>query len=88
MTLHFSGILLRLVNYQRTLPIEADSLGDALERLEERHPQVRKVLRDGSGQIRRTHQVFLNGEQLTDPALDTPLKETDRVEFLTAIAGG
>ncbi|KPC60783.1 MoaD/ThiS family protein [Streptomyces chattanoogensis] len=76
------------MNYQRAFPIEADTLGAALEWLEERHPQVRRVLRDGNGRIRRTHQVFLNGEQLTDASLDTPLAESDRVEFRTAIAGG
>ncbi|GHE38241.1 hypothetical protein GCM10017673_45740 [Streptosporangium violaceochromogenes] len=88
MTLLFSGILLRLVNYQRTVQIDAETLGAALEQLERRHPQMKSILRDDSGQIRRAHQIFVNGEQVRKPALDTPLKETDRVEFLTAIAGG
>ncbi|MEU0521806.1 MoaD/ThiS family protein [Streptosporangium sp. NPDC006007] len=88
MTFLFSGILLRLVNYQRSIQIKADTLGAALEQLEKCHPQIKSVLRDGSGQVRRAHQVFLNGEQVSKPSLNMSLKETDEVEFITAIAGG
>jgi len=86
--LRFSGIMLRLVNYERTVQVEADTLGAALEQLEGCHPQLRQVLRDANGQIRRTHQLFLNGERVARPDLGMPLEEADQVEFLTAIAGG
>lgn len=88
MILRFSGIMLRLVNYERTVQVEADTLGTALEQLEGRHPQIRQVLRDANGQIRRSHQLFLNGERVAIPDLSMPLKEADQMEFLTAIAGG
>ncbi|MBP2404619.1 MoaD family protein [Streptomyces netropsis] len=88
MILRFSGIMLRLVNYERTVQVEADTLGAALEQLESRHPQLRHVLRDANGQIRRTHQLFLNGERVAAPDLGMPLEDSDEVEFLTAIAGG
>ncbi|WP_308378132.1 MoaD/ThiS family protein [Streptomyces sp. ISL-98] len=88
MILRFSGIMLRLVNYERTVQVQADTLGTALEQLEGRHPQIRQVLRDANGQIRRSHQLFLNGERVAIPDLSMTLKEADQVEFLTAIAGG
>ncbi|MBT2511864.1 MoaD/ThiS family protein [Streptomyces sp. ISL-98] len=80
--------MLRLVNYERTVQVQADTLGTALEQLEGRHPQIRQVLRDANGQIRRSHQLFLNGERVAIPDLSMTLKEADQVEFLTAIAGG
>ncbi|MEU7163117.1 MoaD/ThiS family protein [Streptomyces morookaense] len=88
MILRFSGIMLRLVNYERTVQVEAGTLGAALEQLEARHPQLRSVLRDANGQVRRSHQLFLNGERVARPDLGMPLAEADQVEFLTAIAGG
>jgi molybdopterin synthase sulfur carrier subunit len=88
MNFRFSGALLRFVDYERTVQVEADALGPALHRLEERHPQLRAVLRDGEGNVRRTHRIFLNGEQVGSADPELPLKETDEVEVLTAIAGG
>jgi sulfur-carrier protein len=86
--LHFSGLLLRLVDYERTLDIEAPTLGDAVDVAEDQFPMLRTVLRDGEGQLRRTHRIFINGELVPSAGLLTPLNDSDDVEFLTAIAGG
>ena len=88
MMLRFSGLLLRLVDYEKHFDIPAPTLGDALAEVERRHPALRPVLHAGDGQLRRTHRVFINGELATDAELTTPLADTDDVEFLTAIAGG
>ncbi|WDN56733.1 MoaD/ThiS family protein [Streptomyces clavuligerus] len=88
MTLCFSGLLLRLVDYQRTIEVDAATLGEALDQVEGRHPRLRTVLRDGEGGIRRSHRVFVNGELVGAADLATPLADSDSVEFLTAIAGG
>lgn len=88
MKLRFSGLLLRVVDYQRDITISAGTLGEALDIAENRYPQLRPVLRDGDGQLRRAHRVFINGEQAGDVDLATELSDADEVEFLTAIAGG
>ncbi|MCK2215787.1 MoaD/ThiS family protein [Actinomadura sp. ATCC 31491] len=88
MTFRFSGALLRYVDYNRTAVIDAVDLGTALALLEERHPQLRPVLRDATGELRRTHQVFLNGERIPRPSPHLPLRDSDEVVLLTAIAAG
>jgi molybdopterin converting factor small subunit len=86
--LRFSGLLLRMVDYERTVDVEATTLGDALAVAEARHPRLKMVLRDGHGQLRRTHRIFINGELAATAGLSTPMHSSDEVEFLTAIAGG
>jgi len=88
MTLRFSGLLLRLVDYQRTIDVKATSLADALHQVEARYPALRPILRDNEGELRRTHRIFINGELANSAELTSPLAESVEVEFLTAIAGG
>jgi molybdopterin converting factor small subunit len=86
--LRFSGLLLRLVDYQRTIVVNATDLNDALTQVEARFPRLRQVLRDSEGGLRGTHRVFINGELTKSAAVTMPLAGSDEVEFLTAIAGG
>jgi molybdopterin synthase sulfur carrier subunit len=88
MNLRFSGLLLRLVDYERTMQIDAPTLGDAVAVAEQRHPRLRPVLRDGEGRLRHSHRIFINGDLAPTADLTTPLGPADDVEFLTAITGG
>ncbi|MGI5239291.1 MoaD/ThiS family protein [Dactylosporangium sp. CA-139066] len=88
MVIRFSGLLLRFVDYQRTVTLPACTLGEALALLESSHPRLRPVLQDNTGRLRGTHRMFVNGELVPRPTDATPLDDNDEVEFLTAIAGG
>lgn len=88
MTFLFTGLLLRFVDYDRTTTIEASTLSEALRQLHERYPRLRPVLWDSSGRLVRVHRLLLNGELLQNPDHDRPLRDDDRVEVLTAVAGG
>jgi sulfur-carrier protein len=88
MNIAFSGTLLRFVNFQKTVNIEAATVADALADVARRFPQSRPVLFDHDGHVRQVHQVFLNGKQLRPDELGAPVAASDRVDLLTAIAGG
>ena len=88
MTFRFSGLLLRFVDYQRTVPLPASTLGEALALLNQRYPQLRPVLQDNTGKLRGTHRMFVNGQMVARPSDKMSLAEEDDIEFLTAIAGG
>ena len=88
MTFAFSGVLLRFTGYQRQVTVEAATLGEALRALTQQLPALQPVLYDAEGAPRAVHRLFLNGEQLPDLDLTRPLVATDRIDDLTAIAGG
>ena len=88
MTLHFSGLLLRFVGYERRISVSAPTLGEALGHVEQRYPELRGILRLPDGGLRSTNRIFVNGEMAPDASLDTRLDDHDDVEFLVAIAGG
>lgn len=88
MDISFSGTLLRFVGFQRTLSLEAGTVAEALAAVAARFPQARPVIYDGEGQVRQVHQIFVNGKQLPAKELGHPIAASDRVDLLTAIAGG
>lgn len=83
-----SGTLLRFVGYEREIEVEAQTVREAIDALEARHEALRRVLRDGNGSVRTSHQLFVNGEQLDRNGLERSVSRGDVLEVLTAIAGG
>jgi hypothetical protein len=91
----FSGTMLRFVDFAREVDIAEPNLELALGALLDQRPGLRPVLLDAAGNLRRSHQMFLNGESM-DPRYysdagaraDLATGADDSVYFLTAIAGG
>lgn len=91
----FSGSLLRFVDFTKEIEVSESTLGLALDALLRARPQLRSVLLDGEQNIRRSHQIFLNGTPI-DPRYHTDeqgraelaLDPDDTVYVLTALAGG
>src|SRR5207249_1908511 len=60
----FNGLMLRFVDFAKEIEIAAPNFEHALWVLLERYPRLAPVLLDGQGGVRRTHQMFLNGESM------------------------
>ena len=88
MTFKLGGILLRFTGYRGRITVDAASLPEALEALVAEYPDLSPVLFDRDGQLRPTHRLFLNGEMLHAAQVNCPVRESDRVDILTAISGG
>ncbi|MFZ5593904.1 MAG: MoaD/ThiS family protein [Pseudomonadota bacterium] len=88
MNISFSGTLLRFVNFQKNISIDAQTARDALDKLVSLYPQTRHVIYDAEGKVRQVHQIFLNGKQLRADDLNNPVRADDQLDILTAIAGG
>jgi molybdopterin synthase sulfur carrier subunit len=74
---------------QASVSIEASSVGDLIQALEESFPGVRGRLRDEKGNLRRFLNYYVNSEDIR--FLDneaTPLKAGDEVSIVPAVAGG
>jgi molybdopterin converting factor small subunit len=69
--------------------IEAATLAEALERLNETYPLLRVHLYDEAEQLRPHVQLFYNQESTRWlERLDVPLRPGDRLEILQAVSGG
>ena len=76
------------VGSTRRVELDADSLGEAIDHLLERHPTLRVHLFDEQGSLRQHVLCFVGGSQtrLTDRNLE--ISAPTEITFLQAVSGG
>lgn len=74
---------------QHRVELRAHSFKALLDEMEAAYPGITERLRDDDGRLRRTLNIYVNGENIRYlRGLHTPLKDGDEVSILPAIAGG
>ncbi len=89
MTVRIPAPLRKLTNDQEVVPAEGATIGDVLASLDKSFPGLIERICDEQGNVRRFVNIFLNDEDirfLEEKA--TPVKETDEISIVPAIAGG
>ncbi len=69
----------------RRLELDADTVAEALDRLDDRWPGLRDRLCEPGPALRQHIHVYVDRER---GALDTALEARSRVDVITAISGG
>ena len=84
--LHLPPTLPRIFpDLPRRLDVDAATVDEAIDRLEERWPGLRDRLCEPGPVLRRHINVFVEGERAS---LDTALEQGSRVDVIAAISGG
>jgi molybdopterin synthase sulfur carrier subunit len=84
--LHLPKTLLPLfAGLERTVQVDADTVGGAIDALDARHPGLRDRLCEPGPTLRRHIMVYVEQERA---GLDSPVGETSRVDVIAAITGG
>jgi len=82
-------LLRKLTGDIDTIEIEAGTVKEAIDRLEERYPGFRSRVCDDSGEVRRFINIYLNGEDLRFlDNLSTSIPEGAEISIIPDIAGG
>jgi len=69
--------------------VQAQSVDQLLDVLEERYPRLQFKLRDETGELRKYVRVFVDGEDVSGTTgVATSLKQARTVDILHSIAGG
>ena len=81
--------LRKLTNDLELVQTSGTNVGELLDNLDKAFPGLKERVCDEQGNVRRFVNVFVNGEDirfLNEKA--TPVKESDEVSIVPAIAGG
>ena len=70
---------------ERRVPVEAATVAEVIDRLDERWPGMRARLCDAGPTIREHINVFVDGDRA---GLDTPLGPRSVVHVIPAVSGG
>ncbi len=88
-TIRIPTPLRKLTGERETIEADGVTVGELLTAIDQTYPGLRERICDEQGQVRRFVNVYVNDEDirfLSDQA--TPVKGTDEVSIVPAIAGG
>ncbi|CAM3512916.1 MoaD/ThiS family protein [Corallococcus sp. ZKHCc1 1396] len=78
-----------LTRNQSEVQASGSTVGEVLRDLDARYPGMGARVFDERGAVRRYVNVFLNEEDVRAlQSLETPVKDTDRLSLIPAMAGG
>ncbi len=81
--------LRQYVGQADSIDVEGQTVGEVLNRIAERFPDLRRHLYNNQGKLRSFINVYLNDEDVRYlQKEETPLKESDEVRIIPSIAGG
>jgi len=82
-------LLRRLTDNADAVEVDAATVRDILDRLDERYPGFRARVCEESGELRRFINIYVDGEDVRFlDNLATPVPERAEVSIVPAIAGG
>ena len=88
-TVRIPTALRRITQGQGEVQVEASTIAELIDKLEQEFPGIKERLVDESGEIRKFVNFFVNDEDIRFlQGKETPLKEGDVVSIIPAIAGG
>ena len=81
--------LRKLTDGNELVTASGSTVGDVIANLEKAYPGIRARIFDESGAVKKFVNIFANDEDIRFlQDLDTPLKDSDEVSIVPAIAGG
>jgi len=81
--------LRKLTDGKEEVAAAGSTIGEVITNLEKAYPGIRARICDESGAVRKFVNIFANDEDIRFlNNLDTPVKDSDEVSIVPAIAGG
>ena len=62
--------------------------GECLEDLESHFPDIKRLIRDNHGQLRRYCEILVNSESTYPKELTTAVKDGDQIDIVVFFGGG
>ncbi len=88
-TLNLPNVLAKLADNQRTIEVNAQTVGEAVGTAAARYPALGPRLRDAEGRPYQFVTFYLNDEDIRlNGGFDAQVKDGDEVTVVPAVAGG
>ncbi|CNI63991.1 MULTISPECIES: MoaD/ThiS family protein [Yersinia] len=91
MRFRLSGNLAKFTNYKKDLQIDIDqsnTLTELVAHLIAQYPALKEVIYDKELKFKKGYLVSLNGQKINPDEYHELIKNNDRIDIFTAIAGG
>lgn len=86
--LDLSSIFARYTDNQLSLKLEGNTIGECLNDLVSRYPDMKKMILDSNGNLRHSYDIYINGESAYPREMTRPVKDGDKLNLIMLIQGG
>jgi len=83
-----SSILARYTNNQLVAKVKGSTVGECLDNLVKKFPNLKKFLFNKQGKLSNVFDVYVNGESAYPQELTKPVKNGDKLNIVFIIYGG
>lgn len=80
--------LASLADGQTVVEVEGNTVGQCLEQMATRFPELKRRLFEKDGALSRVLEIYINGESSYPDELATPVEDGDELDTLVRISGG
>jgi len=88
-TLRIPAQLRKLTDGKDEVHVSGPTVGAALADGDRQHPGLKARILDDGGQVKKYIKLYANDEDIAGlSSLDTPVKDSDEISIIPAIAGG
>ena len=88
-TIRIPTPLRKLTAGKEEVTVQGGTVGALIAGLESQYPGLKERICDDAGQVRRFVNIFANDEDIRFlKNLETPVKDSDEISIVPAIAGG
>jgi len=88
-TVKFTSALSRFFPTLKELSVEANSVKEILEKVEQEYPGIKNYIVDEHGALRKHVNIFINEDLILDKInLSDSIEENTAVYFMQALSGG
>ena len=85
---HLPPMFRHLTGAGASVRVSGTTIGEAVDDLVNRYPQLKRYLLAGNGGIKQGISVFLNGESAYPDELSRPVKDGDELHIAQLVLGG
>jgi MoaD family protein len=78
----------RFTNGQTIVEVNGNTVGQCLNELVKRFPQLKRKLFEKDGTLSRIVDIYVNGESAYPEGLEAPVKDGDELHIVVIISGG
>jgi molybdopterin converting factor small subunit len=87
-TVRLHPILQHMAGGQEVIEVIGRTIGECLEEVEGRFPDIKTMIRGKGGQLRHHCYVLVNSDSTCAKELTTPVKDGDQIDIVVFVTGG
>ncbi len=86
--IELSSIFSRYTDDNLSIPVEGKTLGECIEELINKYPDMKKLILDREGKLMHSYDIYINGESSYPLEMAKSINDGDTINLVFVVHGG